>query len=99
TIGEHYIDKDNVQYLPMSHQRVMTHSSTQESLLELLQNSLCNDVVITVYTEELHSRYKNADNRAVIAKHNSENLKRVGVGIRGKKQHVHKLFKGLALHS
>ncbi|MDU9348445.1 MULTISPECIES: DUF2000 domain-containing protein [Staphylococcus] len=98
-IGEYYIDKDNVQYLPMSQQPVMIHSSTQESMVELLQKSLSKDVVITVYTEELFSTYNDADNRAVIAKYKTEDLNLVGIGIRGKKNHVDKLFKGFALHS
>ncbi|WP_454264586.1 DUF2000 family protein [Staphylococcus cohnii] len=98
-IGEHYEDKDNVQYLPMSQQPIMIHSSMQEPMVELLQKALNKDVVITVYTEELFFTYNDADNRAVIAKYKTEELHLVGIGIRGKKNHVDKLFKGFALHS
>ncbi|MGW9905506.1 hypothetical protein ACUXJP_002313 [Staphylococcus cohnii] len=77
----------------------MIHSSTQEPMVELLQKALNKDVVITVYTEELFFTYNDADNRAVIAKYKTEELHLVGIGIRGKKNHVDKLFKGFALHS
>src|SRR5699024_10629839 len=90
-IGEYYIDKYNVQYLTMNKQPVMIHSSKKDSMVELLQKTLNKVVVISVYTEELFSTNNDADNREVIAKYKTEDLILVGIGIRGKKNHVDKL--------
>lgn len=97
-IGQPYLDKDNAQYLPMSQQPVMIHSSSGERLNELLQKALTKDVVITIYTEELFNTYNDEDNRAMVAKFKTNELNLVGVGIRGKKNHVDKLLKGYDLH-
>lgn len=98
-IGEKYVDNDNVQYLPMSQQPIMIHSSTLEPMNNLLEKALSKDVVISIYTEELFSTYNDEDNRAVISKYKTEELNLVGIVIRGKKNHVDKLFKGFDLHS
>ncbi|MFJ7661304.1 DUF2000 family protein [Lysinibacillus sp. NPDC097162] len=97
-IGQPYLDKDTAQYLPMSQQPVMIHSSSGERLNELLQKALTKDVVITIYTEELFNTYNDEDNRAMVAKFKTNELNLVGVGIRGKKNHVDKLLKGYDLH-
>ncbi len=97
-IGQPYLDKDNVQYLPMSQQPIMIHSSTDERMNELLQKALTKDVVMTIYTEELFTTYNDEDNRAMIANFKTNELNLVGIGIRGKKNHVDKLLKGFDLH-
>lgn len=97
-IGEPYRDKDGVQYLPMSQQPVMLYSATGEQLRELLQKTLTKEVALTIYTEELFDTYNDADNRAVVAGFKTEELNLVGIGMRGKKNHLDKLLKGFALH-
>lgn len=97
-IGQPYVDKDQVQYLPMSQQPIMIHSATGEQMKELLQKALTKDVVITIYTEELFKTYNDEDNRAMIANFKTEELNLVGVGVRGKKNHVDRLLKGFELH-
>jgi len=65
---------------------------------ELLQKALTKDVVMTIYTEELFTTYNDEDNRAMIANFKTNELNLVGIGIRGKKNHVDKLLKGFDLH-
>lgn len=97
-MGLPYVDKDKNEYLPMAVQPVMIHTTSGESLGALLKKAQNKDVVITIYTEELFTTYNDDDNRASVAKYGQEELNLVGVGIRGKKNHVDKLFKGYELH-
>lgn len=97
-IGQPYQDKDNVQYLPMSQQPILIHTATGEQLKDLLQKALTKDVVLSIYTEELFKTYNDDDNRAMVAQFATEDLNLVGIGIRGKKNHVDRLLKGFELH-
>lgn len=97
-IGQPYIDKDNVQYLPMSQQPIMIHTASGEQMKDLLQKALTKNVVISIFTEELFKTYNDEDNRAMVAQFRTEELNLVGIGIRGKKNHVDRLLKGFDLH-
>ncbi|URN84384.1 DUF2000 domain-containing protein [Acetobacterium wieringae] len=97
-IGQPYIDKDNVQYLPMSQQPIMIHTATREQMKEFLRKALTKDIAISVYTEELFKTYNDEDNRAIVAQFGTEELNLVGIGIRGKKNQVDRLLKGFELH-
>lgn len=97
-VGQPYMDKDQFQYLPMSQQPIMIHSSTGEKMGELLQKSLTKEVAMAIYTEELFHTYNDEDNRAMVAKFATDELNLVGIAIRGKKNQVDKLFKGFDLH-
>lgn len=97
-VGQPYMDKDQFQYLPMSQQPIMIHSSTGEKMGELLQKSLTKEVAMAIYTEELFHTYNDEDNRAMVAKFATQELNLVGIAIRGKKNQVDKLFKGFELH-
>lgn len=97
-IGEPYVDKDGIKYLPMSQQPIMIHSASSEQMKELLQKALTKDVVITIFTKELFYTYNDEDNRASVATFKTDELNLVGIGIRGKKNHVDRLLKGFELH-
>lgn len=97
-IGEEYKDKDGVQYLPMSQQPVMVHAATGEQLSALLQKAITKDVAVSIYIEELFGTFNDEDNREMVSRFKTQELNLVGVGIRGKKNQVDKLLKGLALH-
>lgn len=97
-IGQPYVDKDGIQYLPMSQQPIMIHSASGEQMKELLQKAFAKDVVISIFTEELFGTYNDADNRAMVAQFKTEDLNLVGIAIFGKKNHVDRLLKGFAMH-
>lgn len=97
-IGEEYVDKSNNTYLPMSKQPIMIHSASKEQLKELLEKAKSKEVVISIFTEELFNTFNDEDNRKSISSFTTDELNLVGVGIRGKKNHVDKLFKNLELH-
>ena len=97
-IGQPYKDRDGVEYLPMSQQPVLIHSGSGQQMKELLNKALTKDVVITIYTEELFKTYNNEENREMVAQFETDQLNLVGIGIRGKKNRVDRLFKGFDLH-
>jgi hypothetical protein len=55
-------------------------------------------MAIAIYTKELFGTFNDADNRAVVAKYNTDDLNLVGIGIRGKKNALDRLTKGIPLH-
>ena len=97
-IGDHYIDKNGVQYLPMSQQPIIIHAASKEELKMLLQKVKEKEMAIAIYTKELFDTFNDADNRAVVAKYNTDDLNLVGIGIRGKKNALDRLTKGIPLH-
>lgn len=97
-IGEPYLDKDNIEYLSMSKQPIIIYSATGEEINKLLQKAITKEAAIAIYTEELFNTYNDEDNRGMVAKFKTEELNLVGIGIRGKKNIVDKLFKNFKLH-
>lgn len=97
--GQPYMDADGIQYLPMSQQPIMIYSATGEQMKELLKKAQTKDVVVSIFIEELFGTYNDEDNRAMAARFKTEELNLVGIGMRGKKNHVDRLFKEIELHS
>lgn len=97
-VGRPYVDKDGVEYLPMSQQPIMIHSASGEELNELLKKALTKNATISIFTKELFNTYNDEDNRHMVSQFKTDELNLVGIGIHGKKNHVDRLFKGLELH-
>lgn len=97
-IGQPYKDKSGINYLPMSQQPIMIHSASAERLQELLQKAITKDMAVSIFTEELFGTYNDEDNRASVAEFSTEELHLVGIGLRGKKNPVDRLLKGIPLH-
>ena len=87
------------QYLPMSQQPIMIHGASKEQLQELLQKGLFSEgLAVSIYTEELFETFDDEANRASVAGYQAQELNLVGIGLRGKKNKVDRLTKGLPLH-
>lgn len=97
-IGQPYKDADGVEYLPMSQQPIMIHSASGETLRQILQKALNKDMAISIFTEELFNTFNDEDNRAMVAKFKTEDLNLVGIALRGRKNPVDRLLKGIPLH-
>ena len=97
-IGEPYQDADNVTYLPMSQQPIMILSADKDTLREVLKKALSREMAVSIYTEELFTTYNDADNRAEVRKHKTDELNLVGIAIRGTKNPVDRITKGIEMH-
>lgn len=97
-IGQPYADACGTEYLPMSQQPIMIYSASSEEMKAVLSKALEKDVVISIFTEELFQTFNDEDNRAAVANVETDMLNLVGIGMRGKKNHVDRLTKGIVLH-
>lgn len=98
-VGEPYQDANGVQYLPMAQQPMMIQKASREQLVELLQKANEKEMAVSIYTEELFKTTHDEENRAEVIKHATQDLNLVGIGIRGKKNPLDKLTKGIELYS
>lgn len=98
-VGEPYQDANGVQYLPMAQQPMMIQKASREQLVELLQKANEKEMAVSIYTEELFKTTHDEENRAEVLKHATQDLNLVGIGIRGKKNPLDKLTKGIELYS
>lgn len=97
-IGESYVDADGVKYLPMSQQPIMILSASSEKLSEVMQKATEKGMAVSIYTKELFSTYNDEDNRAEVIRHPTSELDLVGIAIRGAKNPVDRITKGIEMH-
>lgn len=97
-IGESYVDADGVKYLPMSQQPIMILSASSEKLSEVMQKATEKGMAVSIYTKELFSTYNDEDNRAEVIRHSTSELDLVGIAIRGAKNPVDRITKGIEMH-
>ena len=98
-LGENYVDGSGTVYLPMIKQPIMIFAANPEQIRQVYEQALSQDLQFTIYTEELFSTPHDEANRAAVRAVAQEELKLVGLALRGKKKAMDKLTKGLQLHS
>ena len=94
-VGEAYQDADGVSYLPMSKQPIMIHTASGDKLREIMKLAVEKEMAVSIYTHELFTTYNDEDNRAEVAKHRTDELDLVGIAIRGKKNLLDRITKGI----
>jgi hypothetical protein len=97
-IGEPYEDADGVKYLPMSQQPIVILTADSEKLSEVMQKATAREMAIAIYPEDLFSTYNDEDNRAAVKQHHTSELDLVGIAIRGPRNPLDKITKGIEMH-
>lgn len=97
-LGENYVDASDNTYLPMIKQPIMIFRADRAQLRAVYTMAYSNDLPFSIYTEELFSTPHDEANRAAVRAVKSEELKLVGIAVRGRKKVMDKLLKGLSLH-
>ena len=97
-LGENYVDGSGTVYLPMIKQPIMIFAANHDQIRQVYEQALSQDLQFTIYTEELFSTPHDDANRAAVRAVAREELKLVGLALRGKKKAMDKLTKGLRLH-
>ena len=97
-LGEHYVDGSGATYLPMIKQPITIFVASREQIRTVYEQALSRDVQFSIYTEELFSTPHDEANRAAVLAFQSQDLKVVGMALRGRKKLMGKLLKGLNLH-
>ena len=100
SIGEHYADADGTKYLPLFGQPVLVFSAPgRDELARALHRALDRDVMPAVFTADMFATGHDEANRATVAAVTRSELDLVGLALRGPRNAVDKITKGLALHA
>jgi hypothetical protein len=99
SIGEHYADADGTKYLPLFGQPVLVFTAEgRDDLARALDKALARDLMPAVFTADMFSTGHDEANRAAVAAVTRSDLDLVGLALRGPKNAVDKITKGLPLH-
>ena len=97
-IGEPYEDGSDNRYLPMFRQPVLVFAADAAQLRQAYERLRGCGLRFSVFTEELFRTNHDAANRAAVKAVRSEDLRLVGMAVRGERKLVDKALKGLPLH-
>jgi hypothetical protein len=97
-IGEPYIDAADVQYGRMLIQPMMIYGSDGDALRKVRQKAIERDVTLVPYVEAMFSTGNDEENRRVFREEGVETMNLVGLAVRGPRNAVDKVIKGLSLH-
>jgi len=97
-MGKEYEDGSSRKYLPMIMQPILIFSAGRDEIRMVYAKAVSRDVVMTIYTEELFSTPNDDANRTAVTAVGSDDLKLVGMALRGRKKPMDRILKGLTLH-
>ena len=97
-MGKEYEDGSSRRYLPMIMQPILIFSAGRDEIRMVYAKAVSRDVVMTIYTEELFSTPNDDVNRTAVRAVGSDDLKLVGMALRGRKKPMDRILKGLTLH-
>jgi hypothetical protein len=97
-IGDAYEDASGHRYLAMFRQPVLVFAADAAQLRQAYERLRGCGLRFSVFTEELFRTNHDAANRAAVKAVRSEDLRLVGMAVRGERKLVDKALKGLSLH-
>lgn len=97
-IGEPYQDAGGVGYLPMLGQPVLIFEGSAALIKEAHQRALRRRLELSIFTNDLFATGNDVDNRAAVAKINTEDLDLVGIAVHGPRNAVDRTLKGARMH-
>jgi hypothetical protein len=97
-VGEAYQDASGRTYLPMFVQPVLVFAATAGQLRDVCARVPIEGTQLAIYTEDLFRTGNDVDNRAAVRAVRSDDLRLVGLAMRGEKKLLDRLLQGLALH-
>lgn len=100
SIGDHYADADGTKYLPLFGQPVLVFSAPgRDELTRALDRALTRELMPAVFTADMFGTGHDEANRAAVAAVTRSDLDLVGMALRGPRNAVDKITKGLPLHA
>lgn len=97
-VGEPYEDADGVRYLPLSRQPILILCAGGDTLREVMKKASARGMAVAIYTRELFDTFCDEDNRAAVKRHPTDELELVGLAIRGPKNPLDRITKGIPMH-
>jgi hypothetical protein len=98
SIGEHYVDADGTKYLAMFGQPTLVFQADADELRRARDRALARDLVPAIFTTRLFVTGHDEANRAAVATVPAAALDIAGLAVRGRRQDVDKITKGLRLY-
>lgn len=96
--GNAYRDADGNEYLPMLRQPVVVFSGDLEQLARARTRALDRGIATSIYTRDLFATGDDVSNRRVVAAVPAIDLDLAGIAMRGPKNVIDRITKGLAKH-
>ncbi|MEW2460164.1 DUF2000 domain-containing protein [Microbacterium sp. K41] len=97
-IGDIYADADGNEYLPMLRQPVLVFTADSEQLARARERAIERGFATSIYTRDLFATGDDASNRRAVAGVSAADLDLVGVALRGPKNPIDRITKGLGRH-
>lgn len=97
-IGEKYRDANNNEYHSLCIQPIIVLSANHDSMKTIHTRALERCAPHALYIEEMFSTGHDEANRAIFAEYTPDNVKVVGIAMRGDKKTVEKITKGAKMH-
>lgn len=96
-IGDAYKDASGEQYNPLCIQPVIVLQASRDQLPTYLARAKTRGVRSSIYIRDMFTTGHDEANRATVQRYQTADLPLVGIGIRGEKRDVDKIFKGAKL--
>lgn len=96
--GARYVDASGRSYGPLIRQPVLIFAAGAEEMRRTMQRASERGLPLTIYTRELFATGNDEDNRAAVARVQTEALDLVGLAMHAERKAVDKVTKGLTLH-
>ena len=97
-IGEPYLDADGFEYLPLLVQPVLVFAAGADKLRVIRERAARRQVPIAIYTADMFSTGKDADNRAAVRAVATADLDLVGLALRAAHRDADALLRGVERH-
>jgi hypothetical protein len=94
-VGEPYRDATTRLYTPLIREPVFVLGATAAELSRTHQRAITRNLRVAVYTEPLFKTVDDAANRAEVARHTTEALDLVGLGLHADRKTIDKIIGGL----
>ena len=97
-VGEPYLDADDTRYLPMLRQPVLVFEAGKELLTTAHAKAVARELPTAIFTADLFSTGHDEANRAAVRAVPRDALDLVGLALRGPRNAVDKIVKGVHMH-
>jgi hypothetical protein len=94
-VGEPYRDAAGRLYTPLIREPVFVYGGTAAELARTHQRAITRALRVAIYTEPLFKTVDDVANRAEVAKHATEELDLVGLGLHADRKTIDKVCGGL----
>ena len=97
-IGEHYLDADGCEYLPLLVQPVLVFAADRSKLHTVRERTQRRDIPLALYTADMFKTGNDADNRAAVRAIDTTELDLVGLAVRASHRDADAVLRGLKRH-